>query len=143
MKKLLLILFILISNVCYSQHIKTTYTELNFGASFGNIPVFPGASALYGAHHQYESGFVLDYEGGLALPSLITAKGGVGFAINEKFDLTLGVRAWPTSTYIQLKSNRPSRPRDIVFTIEAMPWSATSLGQSTIFTVGWRHKIIR
>jgi len=141
MKKILLILaLILCFNISKAQT-TVTYTELNVGASVGTIPLFPGFSVLYGATTKCDNGIILDYQGGLAFPSLVTGKAGIGFSLDPKLDLTFGVRVWPSSTYVQLKVNRSNKFRDIVFTAENTWWGPTSFGQYAIFTVGWRPNI--
>jgi hypothetical protein len=141
MRKLLLVF---ISILCFGfskAQTTTKYIEFNTGLSFGTVPMFPGASFLYGATTKFNSGVILDYQGGLAIPSIVTGKAGVGFSIDPKFDVSVGFRAFPSTLYIQLLSHRPNRYRDIVFTIEMMSWEATSFGQSTVLTVGWRPNI--
>ena len=141
MKKILLVLISILCITLSNAQTTIKYTEFNVGASVGVVPMFPGFSFLYGATTKYDSGVILDYQGGLAFPSLVTGKAGIGFSIDPKLDLTFGVRVWPSSTYVQLKINRPDRPRDIVFTVENTWWGPTSLGQGAIFTVGWRPNI--
>ena len=143
MKKLLLLFILALCFNISKAQTTTTYTELNAGVSVGTVPLFPGASFLYCATTRFNRGVLLDYQGGLAFPSILTAKAGVGYAFDSKYELSLGARIWPSTTYLQLKSNRPDKNRDILFTIEAMSWSTTSFSQSAIFTVGWRHNIVK
>lgn len=143
MKKTLLILIaILCFNLSKAQTI-TKYTEFNTGISVGVVPIFPGASFLFGEHVKYNSGVILEYEGGVAFPSIVTGKAGIGFSVDDKLDLTAGVRPWPTSTYIQIQAHRSNKLRDLVFTAERMYWGPTSFGQALMFTVGWRYNIIK
>ena len=143
MKKLLLILIATLSlNLSNAQKV-TKFTELNTGISMGIAPLFPGVSFLMGESIKYNSGVILEYEGGIAFPSIFTGKAGIGFSLDEKFDLTAGVRPWPTSTYLQLQSHRPDKLRDILFTVETMNWGSTSFYQSAMFTVGWRYNIVK
>lgn len=130
----LLVLFVFITNA----QTRTTYTEFNAGISTGIIPVFPGASSLVGATVKYPSGFIVDYEGGLAFPTLITGKVGVGLPVDHNMDLTIGIRAFPSSIYAQILVSRPNKKSDLVFTAEALTWSNSTLGQYSVLTVGWR-----
>lgn len=134
MKKLILIAFLLLSSLIVNAQ-TTKYVEVNTGFSTGTIPFFPGGSIMIGATHKFDSGIILDYEGGVAIPTIITFKGGVGFNINQDI-LTFGVRPWPGSVYAQYEIMRPGKSSDIVLTAEG------SLGviQSSIFTIGWRWK---
>lgn len=143
MKKTLLLLISILCFTFSKAQTTTKYTELNVGASVGTVPVFPGFSILYGATTKCDNGIILDYQGGLAFPSLVTGKAGIGFSINPKLDLTFGIRVWPSSTYVQLKVNRPNKLKDIVFTAENTWGGPTSFGQTAIFTVGWRPNITK
>jgi hypothetical protein len=81
------------------------YYEFNFGAAFigdnsSNIP-FPGCSFLFGYKFLINNEFIIDAEIGVALPSLATAKIGVGYKFSEHLELTIGVRPWPMHFYAQ------------------------------------------
>jgi hypothetical protein len=116
----------------------TKYTELNTGVSTGIIPLFPGASYMIGATTKYPSGVILDYEGGIAIPSIVTGKGSVGLSIDENLDLSVGIRPWPASTFVQMNIRRPNKSSNIVLTAESMMWSRYLWVQNAIFTIGWR-----
>lgn len=134
MKKLILISLLLLSSLfVQSQTVK--YVELNTGFSSGTIPFFPGGSIMVGATHRFESGIILDYEGGVAIPTIITFKGGVGCNIG-KDAITFGIRPWPGSIYAQYELIRNNKSSDIVFTAEG----SLSVIQNSIFTIGWRWK---
>ena len=138
MKTLILTLFIgLLATTATAQPIRTTYSEINAGISTGVVPIFPGASSLVGATVRYPSGFLIDYEGGIAFPTLLTGKIGVGIPVDYNMDLSVGVRALPSSIYAQLLVKRPTKKSDLVFTAEALAWSP-AFGQYSILTVGWR-----
>ena len=143
MRKLLLTLIAILSFNLSNAQTSTKYTELNVGISVGTVPVFPGWSFLFGEHIKYNSGVILEYEGGLAFPSIVTGKAGIGFSLDKQLDLTAGVRPWPTSTYIQIQSHRPDKLKDIVITAERMSLGETSFGQYFMFTVGWRYNIVK
>lgn len=143
MKKLLLILIAILGFNLSNAQTHTKFTELNTGISVGTVPMFPGVSFLFGEQVKFDSGVILEYEGGIAFPSIFTGKAGIGFSLDKKFDLTAGIRPWPTSTYLQIQSHRPDKLRDILFTVERMSWGSTSFGQSFMFTVGWKYNIIK
>lgn len=137
MKKLLLTLLLILSLTLVKGQAKKTYAEFNAGISTGIIPFFPGGSLLYGKTITYKSGFVLDYEGGVAFPSIVTGKIGVGCTIKDDAEITFGVRPWPATSYIQLQVNRPNKRSDLVFSLERM-WGRDLFIQDAIVTVGWR-----
>tara|TARA_B100000902_G_C26616679_1_gene577786 strand:- start:31 stop:420 length:390 start_codon:yes stop_codon:yes gene_type:complete len=100
MKKIILILS-LVPLLTFSQS-KNTYKEFNFGiAVMDNDFAFPGASFLFGNTHFYTNNTLLDYQLGVAFPSVVTGK--IGFGIgNEDFATIIGIRPWPTCPYLQL-----------------------------------------
>ena len=63
---------------------------------------FPGASLLGGVRKVFESGFILEAEAGLAFPTVMTGKAGLGI---QRFaggpSTTLGLRPWPLHAYFQ------------------------------------------
>jgi len=138
MKKILLTLVTILFFGFANGQTTTKYMEFNMGFSAGLIPIFPGGSFLYGATTKYDSGVVLDYQGGFAFPSLVTGKIGVGASLNDDSDITVGIRPWPASTYLQLKLNRPNKKTDLVITAEKM-WGRNLFVQDAIFTIGWRY----
>ena len=136
MKKVILISLLLLSSLLVKGQTETVkYVELNTGFSTGTVPFFPGGSIMVGATHKFDSGIILDYEGGVAIPTIITLKGGVGFNIKKDI-ITFGIRPWPGSVYAQYEIMRAGKSSDIVLTAEG------SLGviQTSIFTIGWRWK---
>jgi len=133
MKKILLILvclpFIGVIQNSYS------YKEFNAGVYLGeDIIVFPGASFLWGKTIYYNNMF-LDYEGGFALPTILTGKIGVG--INDKNNATaIGIRPFPTSLYFQYTCKKKK-----LISIEFMPpFENWSLGANwpIILNYGYR-----
>ena len=77
------------------------YFDSNVGVAFADFP-FPGASLLGGVRKVSESGFVFEAEAGLAFPTIVTGKVGVGI---QRFaggpSGTLGLRLWPLHAYYQ------------------------------------------
>ena len=106
MKKLLLLLFIC-PIVSFSQSISSnSYKEFNIGIYSGinYITAFPGASFLFGKTNYYQNNTLLDYQVGVAFPSVVTGKVGFGFG-DENYATIFGIRPFPTSTYIQFSFN--------------------------------------
>ena len=134
MKRLLLLLTLL-PLFTYSQT-TTPYVEVNAGFSTGIVPFFPGASVLYGATDIYPSGFIMDYEGGIAFPSLVTGKFGIGYDANGT-EITAGIRPWPPATYGQVRIDRPNKVADIIISVEGTMFP-NEFVQRAIFTIGWR-----
>lgn len=142
MKKSLIALLITLLLVCTtSLKAQTTvpFVEVNAGFSTGVVPFFPGASVSYGKTTKYDSGIFLDYQAGIAFPTLITFKGGIGYDINGT-QLSVGIRPWPPTTYGQLEINRPKRLSDLVFTLEGNLFPQSLINQRGIITIGWRFK---
>lgn len=107
MKKLLLILFIC-PIVSFSQSFySNSYKEFNIGiySAINDIPLFPGASFLFGKTNYYQNNTLLDYQVGVAFPSIVTGKVGFGFG-DENYATIFGIRPFPTSTYIQFSFNK-------------------------------------
>ena len=101
MKKLLLLLFIC-PIVSFSQSSNSNnYKEINVGLYV--IPeyfVFPGASFLWGKTKYYNNNKLLDYQIGVAFPTVVTGK--VGYGIGDRNYATIfGIRPFPTSAYVQ------------------------------------------
>lgn len=139
MKKLILFLTLL-PLISFSQT-TTKYVEVNTGFSTGIVPFFPGASVLYGATERYKSGFLLDYQAGIAFPTLITFKGGIGYDINGT-ELSFGIRPWPPTTYGQIKIDRPNKLSDIIISVEGMLFPNNTI-QRGLITVGWRFNSMK
>ena len=101
MKKIILI-FSLIPLLSLSQS-NNIYKEFNFGIALigDEIGAFPGASFLFGKTIYYSNNTLLDYQLGVAFPSIITGKIGFGTG-NEEFATIFGIRAWPTCPYLQI-----------------------------------------
>lgn len=83
----------------------TSYLELNVGAAtFSDSYVFPGASFLLGSTLKFYDRFLIDVEGGIAFPTVITAKLGMGFSVdsqNGDLNVVGGIRPYPFTLYIQ------------------------------------------
>ena len=102
MKKIILILS-LFPLLTFSQS-NNTYKEINIGIALFDDGGFPGASFLFGKTNYFSNNTLLDYQLGVAFPSIVTGK--IGFGIgNEDFATIIGIRPWPTCPYLQLSNN--------------------------------------
>ena len=113
----------------------THYKEFNCGIYSGeNIYVFPGASFLWGRTKYDTNNLVIDYQFGLALPTLVTGKVGVGIG-NKNNAGVIGLRPWPPAGYLQYMKNER-----FVLSIEATPIenSGFLLPFPLIFNIGFR-----
>tara|TARA_B100000768_G_C11152317_1_gene320846 strand:- start:211 stop:621 length:411 start_codon:yes stop_codon:yes gene_type:complete len=101
MKKILIAILLIICIQTKAQH-STKYKEVNIGVyvAGGQDFIFPGTSFLWGKTIHFSSNFLIDYEYGLALPTLFTGKIGCGIG-NENNSLIAGVRPFPPSLYLQ------------------------------------------
>ena len=83
----------------------TPYLELNGGfASFNNTSLYPGGSFLLGSTIKFYGRFLIDVEGGIAFPTVLTAKLGLGFSVdgeNGTLNVISGIRPYPFTLYIQ------------------------------------------
>ena len=141
MKKIILV-FILIPIIGFSQN-SNNYKEFNVGVYVNNLEfegwsgidfdfIFPGASFLWGKTKYYNNNLFLDYQVGVAFPSLITGKAGLGIG-NEESPVTLstGIRPWPLTYYFQLDfKNR------LIISIE--PFISSGTDGTGITTIGFR-----
>tara|TARA_B100002019_G_scaffold171373_1_gene148127 strand:- start:1341 stop:1727 length:387 start_codon:yes stop_codon:yes gene_type:complete len=99
MKKIILILS-LFPLLTFSQS-NNTYKEINIGIALFDDGGFPGASFLFGKTNYFSNNTLLDYQLGVAFPSIVTGK--IGFGIgNEDFATIIGFRPWPTCPYLQI-----------------------------------------
>ena len=133
MKKQILILFLL-PTLSYSQY-NEKYKEFNCGVItdifFDGNEIWPGASFLLGKSHYYNNNTILDYQAGLAFPTIVTGK--VGFGIGDiDFATIIGVRAYPPTAYIQFSNNQRFN-----FSAEYL-LDEDIFGQSLIITYGIR-----
>lgn len=89
-----------------------SYIESNFGIADVSDDwngYFPGTSILIGRRVELQNNFIMDIEAGLALPSIVTGKIGVGYYLSKKSKAAIvgGVRPWPLHVYGQI--NLPER----------------------------------
>ena len=108
MKKLLLIslfsFFFFINSEAQeisTEKSKNSFVEWNFGVAYTDDSfVFPGTSVLWGRTYINENNSIFEYEAGLAFPSLITGKLGIGKKFNNT-QVIVGVRPFPFNCFLQ------------------------------------------
>ena len=66
-----------------------------------NLVVFPGISVLAGGRHFISRNGFVEAQGGLALPSILTAKLGCGKKWDSGWSLSSGIRVFPLQGYLQ------------------------------------------
>jgi len=118
------------------------FIEANVGFVNFHPGVFPGASVLIGNTMVSKNNFIIDYEIGLAFPTIGTAKLGVGKRMDE-FDLTIGIRPFPSTIYLQgvYHINENS---SFLFSGEAWgnkPLFDIGLEKMSIINVGYRYNL--
>lgn len=145
-KRLILLLTLLVT--CFNSSANNGYLEWNFGAALigdGDYDGwFPGTSFLIGSRYDFDNNLFLDGEIGLALPSIVTAKGGVGAYINKnnKSAISIGVRPYPMHAYAQI--NFPeSKIGQWIFSAEIGNASSYSFYSNAILNCGYRWKLNR
>lgn len=122
-----------------------SFTEVNSGLAFANAEfLFPGASWLIGQTYIDENNHVIEYEIGLAAPSIGTAKFGVGGKIKNTL-LTGGIRLFPFNFYVQSAFGL-SHSGYWLISLEANPLPLEhylSLQSAGLITVGYRFNLGR
>lgn len=135
MKKLILILLLIpILTFGQTDKPKRDFVEINGGVADTWGGWFPGVSSLWGRTVQYNNGTVGEYQIGLALPSIVTAKVGIGFG-NLDNNIMLAVRPWPLTIGPQVKLG------PLTLSAELGTDQGISFDAASIFTAGIRIKI--
>lgn len=152
MKKQILISllsFIFFNNI-QAQEISTgksndSFVEWNFGVAFiGDNFIFPGTSVLWGKTYINENNLIFEYEMGLALPSLLTGKLGIGKKFNNT-KVIVGVRPFPFNFFLQ-SSFTSGKKGYWITSIEFNPLysdNSISFGSKAILNFGYRWNIIK
>lgn len=118
---------------------KQQFIEANIGlAAIGSYEIsdmyYPGCSVLYGQTRQMSETSVVEWEVGLAAPSVVTGKVGVGFG-TIKNNFMIAIRPWPLTVGPQLRLG------GIVASFEFGTESEISFGAGLIGTVGYRFNL--
>jgi len=95
-----------IGQVQDSKFDKISYHGFNAGfaktyESYGYINFGLGLSFLWGETYIFKKKFILDWEIGLAIPTLATAKAGFGL-LKDETSYTIGIRPYPSTCYFQI-----------------------------------------
>lgn len=120
---------------------KHSFVEWNFGAAYlsNEDSVFPGTSVLWGKTYINENNFIIEYEAGFALPSLVTAKVGIGKQFHNT-KVIMGVRPFPFHLFMQSSFTNGKKGYWIT-SIEFNPLDSDlglSFGSSAILNFGYR-----
>ncbi len=142
MKKLkTLIILLLFPLFMLAQNV--TYLEANIGlANIREDLWFPGTSCLIGYKTDLSKELLLDMEAGIALPSILTAKIGLGTYIHKKskFAIVAGIRPWPLHLYVQ--TNLPSGKKgQWIIALEKGDRSIYSFLSNMNVNIGYRWNI--
>ena len=135
----LIFVFVFLSNVAFGQMDKNQFIEVNVGLAsvddYSYTVPFPGASVLYGQTYNKKS-FVIEWQLGLAAPSIVTGKIGIG-AGNLKRNLMIAVRPWPLSVGPQAHIDLVKLGR-LTLSFEIGNNDVASYDAGFISTIGWR-----
>ena len=151
------ILSISFLNICNAQDqtslkSKSSFIEWNVGVAKigqGNLnedlldgSLFPGTSLLYGSTYINENNTIFEYEVGIAFPSIVTGKIGIGKMIDD-IKLIIGVRPFPFNLFYQ--ASLPSGKRGyFILSLEYNPLDQEqfiSMGSKGLFTIGYRWNL--
>ena len=148
MKAIILSILILIGIECEAQE-QFTSLEWNAGVSYIDLDeYFPGCSYLIGTTYITKSNIVLDAQIGLAFPTLITGKVGVGIKA-ENAIITAGIRPYPSHAYVQLQWLPKNKHYSFIFSFEESAlsmtdnydWDGWSAFSIRLATVGYRWNL--
>lgn len=149
MKAIILSILILIGIECEAQE---QFTSLEWNTGVAHIDefdgYFPGCSYLIGTTYIMENNVVVDAQIGLAFPTLVTGKVGVGFKA-ENAIITAGIRPYPSHAYLQLQWLPENKNHSFIFSFEESAYSMTGnddwYGPSAfsirLATVGYRWNL--
>lgn len=142
------LLIVALSVVCLTSNAQKKYIELNVGAALIDDGFvngwFPGTSVLIGNQFELQNSLFLDAEIGIAFPSVVTAKVGLGVYTNKSKNASLvfGVRPFPMHGYAQV--NLPqSSVGQWLFSAEIGGGNDLSLYSHAILNCGYRWKVFR
>jgi hypothetical protein len=118
---------------------KQQFLEVNVGIAglydYDFSEAFPGMSVLYGQTKQISDICVGEWQAGLALPSIVTAKIGLGFG-SVTHNAMISVRPWPLTIGPQVRLGRISTSFEFGTTEDDI-----SVGAGLIATFGYRFII--
>ena len=149
MKAIILSILIFIGIECEAQE---QFTSLEWNAGVAYIDdidgYFPGCSYLIGTTYINENNVVVDAQIGLAFPTGVTGKVGVGFKAKNAI-ITAGLRPYPSHAYLQLQWLPYNKHHSFIFSFEESAYSMTGnddwYGPSAfsirLATVGYRWNL--
>ena len=133
MKWLALLLGWMFTTTAWTQHPSQTFTEVNLGGApltENTEDVFPGGSVLLGMTRQPSDSFVVEFQAGVAFPTVATAKVGVGLGSLDR-NVLLSLRPYPFAVGPQIK--RDNWTFSLEFGTTNGDWD-----NGTIATMGYR-----
>jgi hypothetical protein len=150
MKAIILSILIFIGIECEAQE-QFTSLEWNAGVSASDADegeYFPGCSYLIGTTYITKSNVVVDAQIGLAFPTGVTGKVGVGFKAKNAI-ITAGIRPYPSHAYLQLQWLPYNKHHSFIFSFEESAYSMTggadfeylSAFSIRLATVGYRWNL--
>ena len=125
MKAIILSILIFIGIECEAQE-QFTSLEWNAGVAYTDDTdgYFPGCSYLIGTTYITKSNLVVDAQIGLAFPTGVTGKVGVGFKAKNAI-ITAGIRPFPSHAYLQLQWLPNNKHHSFIFSFEESAYSMT------------------
>jgi hypothetical protein len=123
---------------------KNSFVEWNFGVAYISEDdfIFPGTSYLWGQTYINENNLIFEFEAGLALPSIVTGKLGIGKKFNNT-NVIVGVRPFPFNLYLQ-SSFTSGKKGYWIASIEFNPLNSDtslSFGSKAILNLGYRWNV--
>lgn len=155
-KKLILVFLFPFNLIAQGGYIEYNGGIAILGSNSYDIELGPGASALIGKQFDFtKTPFLLDMQIGLAFPSILTAKVGVGSLLYRKTGtaLTFGVRPWPLHLYTQLQlfqtdfiglfisfeaGSKLLKERGVSGGVGNLDYGELSMGSRFIINIGYR-----
>jgi|LauGreDrversion4_2_1035121.scaffolds.fasta_scaffold99664_4 hypothetical protein len=124
---------------------KRSYLELNAGvARIFYDGYFPGFSFLIGQQKMLSSNTFLEYQAGLALPTIVTGKIGLGYQ-NKFIGVSGGFRVFPSMFYGQIHFR--TKKGQLNISAEQTPFNldnwdlGPSFGANNVFSLGYQWNI--
>ena len=132
MKKLLVILFFPLfilsqNNNCDFRKNTIDFLEFNTGAFLldnKHNSISPSISFMFGSTFHVKEKLFFDLSFGIGMPFVGTTKVGIGTILGKKFEISIGVRPYPTFFYFQLTP--PIKQGRLLISLEASPLSFTT-----------------
>tara|TARA_B110001452_G_scaffold60297_1_gene46965 strand:+ start:87 stop:575 length:489 start_codon:yes stop_codon:yes gene_type:complete len=155
MKAIILSILIFIGIECEAQE-QFTSLEWNIGICESNdyFEYVPGCSYLISTTYITKSNLVLDAQIGLAAPTLVTGKVGVGYKAKNAI-ITAGIRPFPSHAYLQLQWLPNNKSYSFILSYEESAasffdsyrytdfgfWPSASYQSYRLATVGYRWNL--